>query len=42
MMIKEAILSALMDNRQSLTREDIEKGIRMVRNREAIRHLNWL
>ena len=42
MMIKEAILSALMDNRQSLTREDIEKGIRMVRNRDAIRHLNWL
>jgi SpoVK/Ycf46/Vps4 family AAA+-type ATPase len=42
MMIKEGILSALMDDRQSLTREDIEKGIRMVRNREAIRHLNWL
>ena len=42
MMVKEAILSALMDKRQSLTKEDIEKGIRMVKNRDAIRHLNWL
>jgi len=42
MMIKEAILSALMDNRQSLSREDIKKGIHMVKNRDAIRHLNWL
>jgi SpoVK/Ycf46/Vps4 family AAA+-type ATPase len=42
MMVKEAILSALMDKRQSLVKEDIEKGIRMVKNRDAIRHLNWL
>jgi SpoVK/Ycf46/Vps4 family AAA+-type ATPase len=42
MMIKEAILSALMDKRQSIQQDDIEKGIRMVRDREAIRHLNWL
>ena len=42
MMIKEAILSALMDKRQSIETADIEKGISMVRNREAIRHLNWL
>ena len=42
MMIKEAILSALMDKRQSIEATDIEKGISMVRNREAIRHLNWL
>jgi SpoVK/Ycf46/Vps4 family AAA+-type ATPase len=42
MMVKEAILSALMDKRQSLTKADIEKGIRMVKNRDAIRHLNWL
>jgi hypothetical protein len=42
MMIKEAVLSALMDNRQSLSREDIKKGIHMVKNRDAIRHLNWL
>ncbi len=41
-MIKEAILSALMDKRQSIEMADIEKGIGMVRNREAIRHLNWL
>ena len=42
MMIKEAVLSALMDNRRSLSREDIMKGIHMVKNRDAIRHLNWL
>jgi ATP-dependent 26S proteasome regulatory subunit len=42
MMIKEAVLSALMDNRRSLSREDIRKGIHMVKNRDAIRHLNWL
>jgi hypothetical protein len=42
MMIKEAVLSALIDNRQSLSREDILKGIHMVKNRDAIRHLNWL
>jgi SpoVK/Ycf46/Vps4 family AAA+-type ATPase len=42
MMIKEAVLSALMDNRRTLTREDIRRGIHMVKNRDAIRHLNWL
>ncbi|MDO9325936.1 MAG: ATP-binding protein [Methanoregula sp.] len=42
MMIKEAVLSALMDNRRSLSPEDIRKGIHMVKNRDAIRHLNWL
>jgi SpoVK/Ycf46/Vps4 family AAA+-type ATPase len=42
MMVKEAILSALMDKRESIGAEDIEKGIHMVKNREAIRHLNWL
>ena len=42
MMIKEAVLSALMDNRQSLSRDDIRKGIHMVKNRDAIRHLSWL
>lgn len=42
MMIKEAILSALMDKRQSIEHGDIEKGIHMVKNRDAIRHLNWL
>jgi DNA replication protein DnaC len=42
MMIKEAVMSALMDDRQSLSPEDIRKGIHMVKNRDAIRHLNWL
>jgi hypothetical protein len=42
MMIKEAILSALMDKRECIEYGDIEKGIHMVKNRDAIRHLNWL
>jgi len=42
MMIKEAVLSALMDGRHSLSPEDIKKGIEMVKNRDAIRHLSWL
>ncbi len=41
-MVKEAILSALMDKRESITAGDIEQGIHMVKNRDAIRHLNWL
>lgn len=42
MMVKEAILSALMDNRQNIEPADIKKGIAMVKNREAIRHQNWI
>jgi SpoVK/Ycf46/Vps4 family AAA+-type ATPase len=42
MLVKEAILSSLMENRKSIVPEDIEKGIHMVKNRNAIRHLNWL
>jgi len=42
MMIKEALLSALIDKREAITSKDLEIGIRMVRNREAIRHLNWM
>ena len=42
MMVKEAVLSALVDNRKSLSPEDIGKGIHMVKNRDAIRNLNWL
>lgn len=42
LMIKEALLSALIDKRETIEQRDIDKGIRMVKNREAIRHLNWL
>jgi hypothetical protein len=42
MMVKEAILSALMDKRANISAADIEKGMHMVKDREAIRHLNWL
>ncbi|MGD1005510.1 MAG: ATP-binding protein [Methanoregulaceae archaeon] len=40
--IKEAMLSALIDNRQKIERSDIEKGIIMVKNRDAIRRLTWI
>ena len=42
MMVKEAILSSLMANRKTIGPEDIEKGIHMVKNRDAIRHLTWI
>jgi hypothetical protein len=42
LMIKEALLSSLIDKRQEIGQADIDKGIRMVRNRDAIRQLNWL
>jgi len=42
LMIKEALLSALMDTRTEIGQQDIEKGILMVRNRESIRRMNWL
>ena len=42
MMVKEAILSSLMANRKTIGPEDIEKGIYMVKNRDAIRHLTWI
>ena len=41
-MVKEALLSALMDKREAIDHKDLEKGIRMVKNREAIRNLNWI
>jgi hypothetical protein len=42
MMVKEAILSSLMANRKTISPEDIERGIHMVKNRDAIRHLTWI
>ena len=42
MMVKEALLSALMDKREAIVGKDLEKGIRMVRNRDAIRNLSWM
>ncbi len=42
MMIKEAILSSLMAEKKMIGPEDIEKGIQMVKNRDAIRHLTWI
>ena len=42
MMIKEALLSSLMANGKTIGPEDIEKGIHIVKNRDAIRHLTWI
>jgi SpoVK/Ycf46/Vps4 family AAA+-type ATPase len=42
LMVKEALLSALMERREAIDRSDIEKGILMVKNRDAIRRMNWL
>jgi predicted AAA+ superfamily ATPase len=42
MLVKEAILSSLIDNRKTISPEDIEKGVHMVKNRDAIRHLTWI
>ncbi|MCQ8893387.1 MAG: ATP-binding protein [Methanolinea sp.] len=41
-MVKEALLSALMDHRDHIEPADIERGIAVVRNRNAIRSQNWL
>jgi len=42
LMIKEGLLCALMNKRQEIDRSDIDKGIMMVKNREATRRMNWL
>jgi SpoVK/Ycf46/Vps4 family AAA+-type ATPase len=41
-MIKEAILSALMDRREEIGPDDIGHGIAAVKNRNTIRSQNWL
>lgn len=42
MMIKEAILVTLMKGNKEVSQEEIEQGIILVRDRETIRHMNWL
>lgn len=42
MLVKEALLSSIMDGRKAPTQSDIEKGIQMVKSRGVIRNLNWL
>jgi AAA+ superfamily predicted ATPase len=41
-MIKEAIISALMDSREYIDEKDIERGMLVVLNRDLIRHSSWL
>jgi SpoVK/Ycf46/Vps4 family AAA+-type ATPase len=40
--VKEALLSALMENRETITPPDLEQGIAVVMSRDTIRHQNWL
>lgn len=41
-MVKEALLSSLMETRDSISPSDIERGIAVVQNRNTIRDQNWL
>lgn len=41
MMVKEALLSALSDKRTVLGKDDVLRGIFMVKNRDALRKLTW-
>ncbi|MDI9633879.1 MAG: ATP-binding protein [Methanolinea sp.] len=41
-MVKEALLSALMEKREEILPADIERGIAVVESRNAIRSQNWL
>ena len=40
-MVKEAILSALIRGHTAVEAADIEKGMEVVRNRDTIRHTAW-
>ncbi len=41
-MLKEAVLSSLMDGRRVVEEEDIARGMQSVRERESVRRLSWL
>jgi len=41
-MVKESFLSALMENREYITENDITRGKLVVENRNELRHMNWL
>lgn len=41
-MVKEALLSALMERRNYITDQDIERGILLIGSRGAVRTQNWL
>ena len=41
-LVKEALLSALMEKRNFITDQDIESGITLIGNRGAVRSQNWL
>jgi hypothetical protein len=42
MLVKEALLSALSEQRNAIRKEDILRGIAMVKNRDALRNLTWI
>jgi AAA+ superfamily predicted ATPase len=41
-MVKEALISSLMEGRSTITEGDIGRGITLVSSRGAVRHQNWL
>ena len=41
-MVKEALITSLMDGRTTITQDDILDGIQLVSSRGAVRHQNWL
>jgi AAA+ superfamily predicted ATPase len=41
-MVKESFLSALMENREYITENDINRGKMVVENRNELRQMNWL
>jgi AAA+ superfamily predicted ATPase len=41
MMLKEAVLNALMDGRRAVSQNDIECGLLTVENRNLIRNCSW-
>jgi SpoVK/Ycf46/Vps4 family AAA+-type ATPase len=41
-MVKEALLSALMERRDFITDRDVERGILLIGSRGAVRSQNWL
>jgi SpoVK/Ycf46/Vps4 family AAA+-type ATPase len=42
MMVKEALISALSEQRMTIGKEDIMRGIGIIKNRDALRKLTWL
>ncbi len=42
MLVKEAIMNALMDKRESLVQKDFETGLHSIKSRSDVRHMKWI